>query len=378
MRPMYLPTPILPPDEITPGSLSYQAPSNIALVKYWGKHGRQLPRNPNASLTLTVARTETTLEWTRRTVGTASQPGGVSLELFYDGEAKLAFAKRVTAFFTSLLDVYPWLAQLHWTVRTRNTFPHGAGIASSASAMGALAMCLVAFEREYVGGEDRSLGFARDDGARGDAEHWQRKASYLARLGSGSASRSVFAKAAAWGQSAALDGSSDEYAVGLADQLHPVFHDYRDTILLVSDAEKAVSSSAGHGLMEGQAYAKTRYALATQRFERLLGILKGGELDDFCALVEQDALDLHALMMQSTPPYLLIEPETVAIVKAVRGFRESAKVPLCFTLDAGPNVHLLYPKSAKAEVDAFVEAELMRWAPGGKIEDEMGEGAGSL
>ena len=355
------PAPDLDPATLSPGSLTWQAPSNIALVKYWGKHGRQLPRNPNASLTLTVARTETTLEWTERT----DDGGAVSLELFYDGEAKPAFAKRVTAFFASLLDVYPWLGQLHWTVRTRNTFPHGAGIASSASAMAALATCLVAFERERFGDSHPE-------------EYWRRKASYLARLGSGSASRSVFAKAAAWGHSDALDGSSDEYAVARGEQLHPVFHDYRDTILLVSDAEKAVSSSAGHGLMEGQAYAKTRYALATQRFERLLGILRGGELDDFCALVEQDALDLHALMMQSKPPYLLIEPGTVAIVKAVRSFRESAKVPLCFTLDAGPNVHLLYPKSAKPKVDAFVEAELMRWAPGGKIEDYVGEGAGEM
>ena len=345
-----------------PGSLTRQAPSNIALVKYWGKHGRQLPRNPNASLTLTVARTITELAWTERTDG---QRAGISLELFYDGTAKPAFAERVKAFFAGLTDVYPFLPQLHWTVRTRNTFPHGAGIASSASAMAALAVCLTDFEGLHF--PDAPTGTER-----------QRKASYLARLGSGSASRSVFAKAAAWGETHALDGSSDEYAVGLGHRLHPVFHDYQDTILLVSEAEKSVSSSAGHGLMDGQAYAQTRYALANRRFERLLEILRRGDLDNFCALVERDALDLHALMMQSAPPYLLMEPGTVAIMKAVQAFRQNTGTPLCFTLDAGPNVHLLYPRSATAEVDAFVAAELMPWAPGGQIRDHVGEGAGAL
>ena len=343
-----------------PGALTRQAPSNIALVKYWGKHGRQLPRNPNASLTLTVARTVTELAWAERTDG---RRDGISLELLYDGTPRPAFGERVGAFFAGLTEVYPFLAQLHWTVRTRNTFPHGAGIASSASAMAALATCLTDFE---------GLHFA--DAPTGPER--ARKASYLARLGSGSASRSVFAKAAAWGASHVLDAGSDEYAVGLADRLHPIFHDYRDTILLVSEAEKAVSSSAGHGLMEGQPYARTRYELAARRFGRLLEILRRGDLDNFCTLVERDALDLHALMMQSAPPYLLMAPGTVAIVKAVQAFRQNTGTPLCFTLDAGPNVHLLYPKDATAEVDAFVEAELLRWAPGGQIRDRVGEGAG--
>lgn len=361
------PTPPLDTESLAPGSVTVQAPSNIALVKYWGKHGRQLPRNPNASLTLTEARTVTTLEWTPRTAQTISEEGlsggGISLELYYDGTSKPAFAARVRQYFAGLTDLYPFLPRFYWTVRTHNTFPHGAGIASSASAMAALAMGLVAFERASFG--DRLT----------EAEY-QRKASYLARLGSGSASRSVFAKAAAWGQSSALEGSHDEYAVGLAHRLAPVFHDYRDTILLVSSEEKSVSSTAGHGLMNGQAYAKTRYALADERFERLLAILERGELDDFCALVEADALDLHALMMQSKPPYLLVEPGTIAIVKAVQRFRKTSGLPVCFTLDAGPNVHLLYPAAVKAEVAAWLEAEVMSWAPGGRIEDRVGEGAG--
>ena len=274
-----------------------------------------------------------------------------ALRLFYAGEERPAFADRGAAYFERLLPVYPFLGQWAWTVDTRNTFPHGAGIASSASAFAALALCLVAVERRWFGGAD-------DAAAR-------RKASYLARLGSGSAARSVFPVAAAWGQSKALEGSSDAYAVPVAERMHAAFAEYRDTIVLVNEAEKAVSSSAGHGLMDQQPYASTRYQIAGRRFERLLDILRRGELEDFCTLVEADALDLHALMMQSHPPFLLMEPATVAVIKAVRAFRAASGVPVCFTLDAGPNVHVLYPAREQERVDAWLADEVLPLVPGG-------------
>ncbi len=341
-----------------PGSVCYQAPSNIALVKYWGKHGVQLPRNPNASFTLSVARTITELAWAPKDHDNASR---IQLELYYDGELREAFAERVRTFFGKLTKIYPFLEQFAWTVKTHNTFPHGAGIASSASAMAALAACLVSLEEQWF--EKLST------------ETYFQKASYIARLGSGSAARSVFAKAAAWGTSTSLAGSSDEYAVSIVDQLHPSFQDYRDSILLVSSAEKSVSSSAGHGLMDNQPYAPVRYDMANRRFTRLLEILKRGELDDFCTLVEADALDLHALMMQSTPPYILMEPNTIAVVNAVRRFRESSGLPVCFTLDAGPNVHLLYPKAIDLQVNDWLKSEIAPLLPQGLIYDHVGEGA---
>jgi len=341
-----------------PGSVSYQAPSNIALVKYWGKHGVQLPRNPNASFTLSVARTITELSWSPKNTSNSER---IQLELYYDGELRESFAARVRVFFGTLTKIYPFLEQFSWTIRTHNTFPHGAGIASSASAMAALAACLVNIEEKWFG-------------ALAKEEHY-RKASYIARLGSGSAARSVFAKAAAWGASASLAGSSDDYAVSIAESLHPSFQDYRDSILLVSSAEKSVSSSAGHGLMDNQPYAPVRYEIANRRFTRLLEILRKGELDDFCTLVEADALDLHALMMQSTPPYILMEPNTIAVVNAVRRFRESSGLPVCFTLDAGPNVHLLYPKAIDLQVNDWLNSEIAGLLPQGRIDDHVGKGA---
>ena len=350
------------------GALTVQAPSNIALVKYWGKHGRQLPRNPNASLTLSVARTVTTLAWSPPAHPRPDPSPTPRVHLRYAGSTRPAFAERVARYFAALLPIYPFLGQLEWSVETENTFPHGAGIASSASAMAALATGLVEVERLWFGESLSPL----------DAAQRQAKASYLARLGSGSASRSVFAKAAAWGQSASLPESDDLSAVGLDGHLAPAFDDYRDTILLVSAREKAVSSTAGHALMEGHPYAETRYRLAGQRFGRLLDILRAGALDDFCTLVEAEALDLHALMLQSDPPYVLLEPATLAVIREVRAFRQNTGLPVCFTLDAGPNVHLLYPANIATEVDAWLEDTVLPLVPGGRIDDHVGAGASVL
>ena len=345
--------------------ITRQAPSNIALVKYWGKHGRQLPRNPNASFTLSVARTITRLEWGERS---ALDSAPVQVRLFYDGAEHEGFGARVRAFLTSVAGEHPVLGRYALAVHTRNTFPHGAGIASSASAMAALAECVVALEEEAAG-----MAFAPDERLR--------RVSRLARLGSGSAARSVVGTAAAWGASPELPGSSDDYAVSLADRLAPVFADYRDSIVLVSAAEKSVSSTAGHALMEHHPYAAERYAVARRRFATLLDVLRRGELDDFCALVEADALDLHGLMLQSTPPYVLLAPATLAVAEATRRFRRESGVPVCFTLDAGPNVHLLYPASATAAVDAWLRDEVAALLPGGTlagrvIDDHVGAGPG--
>lgn len=352
------PAQILDISDIAPGSVHWEAPSNIALIKYWGKHGLQLPRNPNVSLTLSEARTITDLRWTHRT---AQSNNPISLSLFYDKQPRPDFAKRVEGYFEALLPYFPWLGQWHWTVETLNTFPHGAGIASSASAMAALAMCLVDIEARWF--EEEASAKTR-----------LQKASFLARLGSGSAGRSVFAKAAAWGKASELAESSDDYALPIEELLHPVFEDYQDSILLVSKAEKSVSSSAGHGLMKDHPYAPARYRLANSRFGRMLEILRRGELDDFCTLTEADALDLHALMMQSDPPYLLLEPATLEIIKAVRGFRQNTGLPVCFTLDAGPNVHLLYPKEHKNRVLDWLNTEIAPQLPGGRIDDHVGDG----
>jgi diphosphomevalonate decarboxylase len=207
------------------------------------------------------------------------------------------------------------------------------------------------------------------------AEDFERKASWLARLGSGSACRSIFSHAALWGETGLIQGSSNEYAVAAGDLLHETFKDFHDDILIVSTDEKAVSSRAGHALMEDNPYAAPRYAQAKARLDALLNALESGDLPAFGKIVEDEALTLHALMMCSNPSYVLLQPGSLAIMEKVRRYRTDTGNPVYFTLDAGPNVHLLYPGSIVHEVRDFIEQQLKPHCEDGYvIQDWVGEG----
>ena len=106
-----------------------------------------------------------------------------------------------------------------------------------------------------------------------------------------------FPLVALWGATDGFKGSSDEYAVPLDDEIHPVFKTYRDSILIVSEASKAVSSRAGHALMIGNPFAATRYQQAQTKIKDLLSALKSSDLETFISITESEALQLHALMM---------------------------------------------------------------------------------
>ena len=344
--------------DVTPGAVRWRSPSNIALVKYWGKYGDQLPRNASVSFTLEGAATDTTLHYSPNT----QADGKMKVDLSLEGQPNPAFSERTRTFFERLLPIYPFLKQLSFKVATSNSFPHSAGIASSASGMSALALCLVSLEEQLF----------QPLATRGD--FW-RKASYIARLGSGSACRSVYGGAAVWGAVDTVEDSSEEYAVSVREELHPVFQDYHDDILLISKTEKSVSSRAGHGLMEGNPYAEARYAQANRRTSRMMDILRRGEVEDFGQLVESEALTLHALMMSSQPPYLLIQPSTLKVIERIQQFRQSTKTPLYFTLDAGPNLHLLYPNQHATIVKRFIRDELLYFCEDKMyIADRVGKG----
>jgi diphosphomevalonate decarboxylase len=341
------------------GKITWRSPSNIALIKYWGKHGQQLPRNPSLSLTLAASFTDTMLEYSHRD---DVSDGQIDLDFYFHQEENEAFKAKTLDFLQSLLPIFPFLKQLKLVVRTGNSFPHSAGIASSASGMSALALCLCSLEDLLFGTLQNPADF-------------DRKASYLARLGSGSACRSIFSHAAVWGQTPLVADSSDEYAVPVGDAIHDVFKSFHDDILIVSRAEKSVSSRAGHALMEGNPYAEPRYAQARARLATLLDAMRAGDLDTFGKITEDEALTLHALMMCSNPAYTLMRPDSLAILEKVRAYRAATGHPVYFTLDAGPNVHLLYPGDIVHEVRKFIEDDLAEHCEDGYVQqDWVGEG----
>lgn len=344
---------------LEPGQITWRSPSNIALIKYWGKHGLQLPQNPSLSLTLAASCTDTMLQYELRE---RMDNGKIDLEFLFHGEPNEAFQTKTLAFLESLLPIFPFLGQLKLTIQTGNSFPHSAGIASSASGMSALALCLCSLE-------DVLFKTLQDPAA------YDRKASYIARLGSGSACRSIFPHAAVWGETQSVPGSSNEYAVPVGDDIHEIFKGLHDDILIVSQEEKPVSSRDGHALMDGNPYAEVRYKQARQRLASLLEALKTGDLPAFGKIVEDEAMTLHALMMCSNPSYTLLRPNTLEILERIQNYRTRTGHPVYFTLDAGPNVHLLYPADIVHDVRAFIEDELKDFCEEGYVqEDWVGEG----
>lgn len=334
------------------GEVKWQSPSNIALVKYWGKYGVQLPQNPSISFTLQNARTETKI--------TFSKHKSFAFSFLFEGKEDKKFGEKIHDFLIGIMNYFPFLEQLSLTVDSKNTFPHSSGIASSASSMSALIMCLLGIENQFLQKESIDL----------------QKASYFSRLGSGSASRSIFPKAALWGKTDSMDRSSNQFAVGIDNVLHPNFQNYCDSILIISNKEKKVSSRVGHLLMNDNSYSFARYELAIQNVRNLLEILKSGNYEDFIQIVESEALQLHALMMCSMPSFILMQPNTLKVIELVRNFRKETNIPICFTLDAGPNVHLLYPESFREKVVDFIKNELLSLCYQGVwIDDRMGVGA---
>ena len=344
------------------GTINWKSPSNIAIIKYWGKYGIQFPRNPSISFTLENAFTQTILDYAPKT----DQGEGISLDFTFHGEENEAFRAKMVKFLESIRPIFPFLNQLHLTVKSGNSFPHSAGIASSASSMSALALCLCTLE-------DELFQTLQDD------ELFDKKASYVARLGSGSACRSIYAGMAAWGETPAIIGASNEYAVPFETEMHDIYKNFHDDILIASKGEKSVSSRAGHALMEGNAYAAPRYQQANDRMQRLVEVLKNGDVETFGTIAENEALTLHALMMTSDPSYILMRPNSLKMIELIRDYRTTTKHPIYFSLDAGPNLHVLYPESIIHEVRPFIEEQLVplceeeMW-----ISDWVGEGPEQL
>ncbi|WP_310377487.1 diphosphomevalonate decarboxylase [Flavobacterium sp.] len=346
---------------IEKGSFQWSAPSNIALVKYWGKKEDQIPANPSVSFTLNNCKTITKLAFAKK-----QNQDVFSFDLLFEGKSKEDFKPKIQKFLERIESYLPFLKEYHFTIDTQNTFPHSSGIASSASGMAALAMNLMSLEKAL----SRNLGTEMTE------DYFYQKASFLARLGSGSACRSVKGKVVVWGNQENIKGSSDLFGVEFPNAIHENFKNYQDTILLVDKGEKQVSSSVGHDLMHNHPFAERRFAQAHENLDKLITVFESGNLNEFITIVESEALTLHAMMMTSIPYFILMKPNTLQIINAIWKFRNETKIPVCFTLDAGANVHVLYPESVKEKVIQFIKAELVGYCQNGQyICDEIGRGS---
>lgn len=307
---------------------------NIALIKYWGNrdHTLRLPANGSISMNLDGLFTRTRVTF------------DADLErdtLLLDGQAAdEATLQRVSHF----LDLVRERAgmKIYARVESENNFPVGSGIASSASAFAALALAAT-----------QAAGLQLDE----------RELSRLARRGSGSACRSVPGGFVEW---QAGESDLDSYAFSLAPPEH---WDLCDCIAIVNPSHKAIGSSAGHRLAESSPLQTARVADAPRRLEICRQAILERNFTALSEIVELDSNLMHAVMMTSQPPLFYWEPATLSVLKAVPTLRDEG-LPACYTIDAGPNVHVLCPGSSAAEVERRLREipgvqNIIRTFPGG-------------
>ena len=311
------------------------APSNIAFIKYWGNRDDELrlPANDSLSMNLGDLHTTTTVAFDENL-----ERDEVAID---DRPAEEAARARVSGHLDLVRD-YARLRGVPARVVSRNNFPVGAGIASSASGFAALTMAACA-----AAGLDLT----------------EREVSALARRGSGSASRSVPGGYTEW-----ITGHTN--ASSYARTVAPADHwDLRDVVVVVSREHKAVGSSRGHGLVISSPLHKARVAAVPAMLDACKRALMACNLGAMGALIEQDSVMMHAVMMTSRPALYYWTPETMAVIQSVQRWRAEG-TPVYYTIDAGPNVHLICEAKDVADVEARARAlagvlDILVSGPGG-------------
>ncbi len=302
------------------------APSNIALCKYWGKRDAalNLPVNSSLSVSLGILGTQTEI----------SVCEGVD-RVFLNGKMQdpnSSFSQRISTF----LDLFrPMLGHGGFEVRTENNIPTAAGLASSASGFAALVMAL-----------DDWAGWGLD----------KKRLSMLARLGSGSASRSVYEGFVQWHAGTNADGTDS-----FAERLTHAWPEFRIGVLELSSAEKPVGSRDG---MNRTVETSELYQSWPVQANADLDIIRRSiEVRDFSMLgqtAERNALSMHATMMSAWPPLIYLQPESIAMIHKVQRVRADG-LEVYLTIDAGPNIKLLFLEESETAVrETFQKLQIIK------------------
>lgn len=342
---------------------SWSAPSNIALIKYWGKRDLQFPINPSLSLSLDKCKTITSVEIFKR------NKKEEELEFYFEEKRNSSFEEKVKNRLEqwSAISEYAWIKECRFVFYSKNTFPHSAGIASSASSFASIALLIQSFQAFLSHGKNWP-SFCD--------QMFFKMASNLARIGSGSASRSLFGGYVFWGENKLYQVDDFNcYAASLPEEISENFNQLQDSILILSDSVKSVSSSEGHQLMNKHHFKEARIEQANLNFSEIISAMKNNDWDKFSLITENEAMTLHGLMMSSIPSFILMSPETVLAINILKRIRETKKIKVTFTLDAGPNLHIIFPKSEKFTVKSEILDFLLKEIPKARlIHDQVGAG----
>lgn len=293
--------------------------SNIAFIKYWGNRDNtlNLPANGSISMNLANLQTVTTVQY-------HPQLTQDTLEINKQIQSGLSLV-RARRFMNHVRQIAK--SDLHAHILSKTNFPISAGLASSASAFAALAMAATA-----------ALGLILSE----------RELSSLARLGSGSAARSIPTGFVEW-------YTSDSHTTSFAESIAPPDHwDISDVIVIIQKEPKTTTSLDGHSLARTSPYQSIRVKDAPERLDICRRAILERDFDHFTEVVEMDSLMMHAVMMTSRPALFYWEPLTLQIIKSVTDWRNQG-LKVCATVDAGANVHLICPSAYAQNIKTLVE-----------------------
>ena len=287
---------------------------NIAFIKYWGLNdeAERIPANDSISMNIGCLSTRTTVECDHSLTEDTLTLNGQHVS----GQA----LERVGQF----MDLIRQKANLPYYahIKSENNFPIGAGIASSASAFAALALAGTA-----------ALGLHLPE----------KELSSLARYGSGSACRSIPGGFVEW----RTDSQKGE---SFASSFAPAGHwKLVDLIAILSEEHKLVGSEAGMVSAISSPFQEARVQDAPRRLDLCRRAILNQDFNALAEVIELDSNMMHAVMMTSDPPLFYWRPASLAIMKAIKGWQKQ-DIPVTYTLDAGPNVHVICPQEAMGEV----------------------------
>jgi len=288
---------------------------NIALIKYWGNKNQILRIPVNGSISFNLDRLFTKTQVSFDSELTADI-------LFINGiETTGSGLSRVVSFLNIVREIAG--KQIFAQVNSENNFPVGTGIASSASAFAALSLAA-----------SNAIGLNISE----------KELTCLARRGSGSASRSIPDGFVEWFPG---ETDSDSFAVSIAPS---TYWDLVDLVAVVSHEHKKVGSTAGHELANTSPLQSARVEDANRRLDIVRKAIINRDFQAMAEMVELDSNMMHAVMMTSSPALMYWENTSISIMKNVQKWRASG-IPVCYTMDAGPNVHVITTKEYSENIN---------------------------
>lgn len=293
------------------------APSNIAFVKYWGKSDEtlRLPANGSVSMNLSGLYTITTVEFSS---------SYTTDDVVIDGSVHEKATARVSAHLDRIRAIAN--TNLRAKVVSKNSFPSGTGLSSSASGFAALTKAAV---------DALSLNLS------------EQELSILARQGSGSAARSIPDGFVEWIKGATSDSS---YAYSLYPPDHWKLY---DVVVIVSDEKKSVSSAEGQTRAETSVFYETRMHYIEQKLSEAKDALKKKDFERLGALAEREAFEMHAIMLTSWPPLVYWTEATIAFIKQIHAWRKEG-LPVYLTLNTGQDIHALCEEQTVHRLQALL------------------------